>query len=700
MIGIVSAFPYVCMNAFKTIKMLTKLLQSGIAFHRNCLKVTFLFFLVLISAQNAFALYTNFSDSTEGRTFAVIVGISSYQSQDIPRLRFAHNDAIHYKEYLISNGVDSGDITMLLNEQATRYNIMIALYGLCIEKAKKGDKIYFYFSGHGDVESAMEFSTGYLLPHDSPAKVYAIGAIDVRQIQDYISNASSRGIQCILMVDACHSGNLAGGTEGSINIQKVLGTNWKDEIKILSCQPGEFSLEGTQWGNGRGVFSYFFINGIAGEADRNSDEHVTLNELSLYLNQKVPEAVPENPQYPVIRGNMQTRISKVNREFLAKHGGMEVKNLTKIDLKGRDDILLQHLDDTVKLNYRLFNAYLDSGLTVNNNSLPSAYYYYKKMPETASTKFVTQLMKHNLGAELMNAMNSKLTKLVDNKKIIYNLDEFQKLALEGSVIRDVLGDSLLNSLGFLPNAIFQESLTGLLTREDDAKKAGIKKLDTCIAINPYGSHFYYMRGQFHLLTRNYNRAIDDEVKALEHSPTFLMPYLVLAASYSEMGNTDTAITILNKVMDMDSTFTFIALNGISLQHLKNKKYIKALKYFNKSRKLNNNLTDTIQRIDNNLFMAYSCYQLGMIRKAVYFYNEVNRTDKMNCTYPLLLASCHSLLRNKHLSLKYFELALKCGNIDFAELNKIRDLDYIRSTKNYKKLVETYSVKGNPKEIIN
>ena len=29
-------------------------------------------------------------------------------------------------------------------------------------------------------------------------------------------------------------------------------------LKFFSCQPDEFSLEGQQWGGGRGVFSYFY----------------------------------------------------------------------------------------------------------------------------------------------------------------------------------------------------------------------------------------------------------------------------------------------------------------------------------------------------------------------------------------------------------------------------------------------------------
>jgi len=653
-------------------------------------------FLILffgLSISNAKTNTNDGDDPISKKTYALIVGISNYADPDIPKLKFAHIDAINFKEYLIATGVDSSHTTMLLNEEATRANIIMAFHKLSSETAQKGDRIYFYFSGHGDVESSLVLNPGYLLPNDSPSKLYALGALDVGYIENLVINASSRGVQCVLIVDACHAGKLAGGQEGSKRIQNVLGAEWEDEIKILSCQPGEFSREGIEWGNGRGVFSYIFINGLAGDADNDKDEFITLNELSIYLNQKVPEAAKPIPQYPVVRGNLQTVLSKVNRNYLTSLSKNKEVVLSKVNLKGSDAALLKDLDDTTISNYRNFNSYLDNGVTINNNSLPSAYYYYKQIPDSPSTKVVKELMKHNLGAELMNSMNSKLNKLVDNTKIIYDKNEFEVLALQGVAIREVLGDSLLRSLGFLANAIFQESLVGLLNRTNyPVKELAIKKLDTCIALNPFGSHFYYMRGEFYLLTRQYDLAIQDERKALNYSPTFLMPYLIQAAAYSELGKTDTAISILKKILELDTTFTYTALNGISLQFLRDKKYVKSIKYFQKARRYNNNLQDRAQRIDNDLFMAYSCYQLGMIKKAIYFYNRVSKADKTNCTYPLLISYCHSILHNKHRSLKYFERALKCGRIDQKQLDNEPDLDYIRDTDEYKELLLLYSKK--------
>ena len=39
----------------------------------------------------------------------------------------------------------------------------------------------------------------------------------------------------------------------------------------MSCQPNEYSIEGEQWGGGRGAFSYHLVDALYGLADANAD---------------------------------------------------------------------------------------------------------------------------------------------------------------------------------------------------------------------------------------------------------------------------------------------------------------------------------------------------------------------------------------------------------------------------------------------
>ncbi len=95
--------------------------------------------------------------SFEGKTYAVVVGISDYQDPGITDLRFADVDAKKFTEFLRSEAggsVDIENIKLLINEDATMAKFAIALDWLW-EVVGEEDQVYIYFSGHGDVEKRV-----------------------------------------------------------------------------------------------------------------------------------------------------------------------------------------------------------------------------------------------------------------------------------------------------------------------------------------------------------------------------------------------------------------------------------------------------------------------------------------------------------------------------------------------------------------
>ena len=184
---------------------------------KNIFTIALLSLSCIIHAQTTRGLSMPAETATkpEGKTYALIVGISKYKNPAIPQLQYADRDAVAFRNYLISTGVDSNNISLLINEKASYAETIMALDDICTQKAKAGDKVFFYFSGHGDVESHVVTNVGYLLTYDAPKTVYAISAVNIRTLQDYISTLSANGIEAIVITDACHSGNLAGGSEGT-----------------------------------------------------------------------------------------------------------------------------------------------------------------------------------------------------------------------------------------------------------------------------------------------------------------------------------------------------------------------------------------------------------------------------------------------------------------------------------------------------
>ena len=154
----------------------------------------------------------------EGTTRAVVIGISDYQSPNIPDLRFADKDARAFAEWLRSpagGAISDENIRLLTNEQATNARIGADLDWL-VEVSQEGDEAIIYFSGHGDVETKTFSQFGFLLAWDSPPINYKVGAYSIVYLQDVISTLSNlKKARVAIITDACHSGKLAGSTIGA-----------------------------------------------------------------------------------------------------------------------------------------------------------------------------------------------------------------------------------------------------------------------------------------------------------------------------------------------------------------------------------------------------------------------------------------------------------------------------------------------------
>lgn len=253
-----------------------------------------------------------------GKTFAVIVGISSYD-EGISKLDYAHRDAEEFDKFLRSKAggsVPEGNIRLLLNNEATYTAIYNALYWLQ-DTCEKNDLVYFYFSGHGDVENDI-FKDGYFLAANSPRFNYKHNAVRIEDLNKIAHSLSvENGAKVILITDACHSGKLAGTeTRGNFLAAEQLRTVRGNEIRITSCGPDQLSNEDERWGGGRGVFSYYLVKGLEGLADSSHDQAVTLDEIKNYLNKALLAdrvlAAKEHKQVPVVTGPPSTRLSSVD----------------------------------------------------------------------------------------------------------------------------------------------------------------------------------------------------------------------------------------------------------------------------------------------------------------------------------------------------------------------------------------------------
>ncbi len=247
----------------------------------------------------------------KNNTYALIIGISTYESQQIRQLQYGDKDASFFASYLMSKAggeVPRENIKILLNKEAdiaTIYTNLDWLKNTCSEN----DLVYIYFSGHGDIETTKIKSLGYLLAYNSPPNNYVNNAISIEDLNaDAQFITLEKKAKIILITDACHSGKLAGDFfkgKDFVNdqLQKVLN----DQVRLTACQTGQLANESVAWGGGRGAFSYYLLKGLNGFADNNASGEIALKDLKGYLSKSFEEdktMLDEKLiQNPVLDGN-------------------------------------------------------------------------------------------------------------------------------------------------------------------------------------------------------------------------------------------------------------------------------------------------------------------------------------------------------------------------------------------------------------
>ena len=100
----------------------------------------------------------------------------------------------------------------------------------------------------------------------------------------------------VLLTDSCHSGAVT--PDGDVQtINRSLIDVSRSVFSLTASRDRERSFESPDWGGGHGIFTYYVVRGLEGEADDNHDGIVTADELAEYVRRNVREATEakQNP---------------------------------------------------------------------------------------------------------------------------------------------------------------------------------------------------------------------------------------------------------------------------------------------------------------------------------------------------------------------------------------------------------------------
>ncbi|MBK9017598.1 MAG: caspase family protein [Saprospiraceae bacterium] len=457
-------------------------------------------------------------DLDNSTTRAVVIGISDYQAPAIPDLQFADRDANAFAEWLRSpagGSVPETNITLLTNAEATGGKFAMALTGL-IDECKPGEHAIIYFSGHGDVETKTVFQLGFLLCHDSPASNYMGGGFNLVNLQAVISTLAANGVQTLVVTDACRAGKLAGSTVNGAQLTNAnLAKPWNNEVKILSCQPNEFSIEGEQWGGGRGVFSYHLVEGLTGLADGNGDKAVNLMEIGRYLEERVPTEAAPHPQVPFTVGDRLATVAQVDADALAlleMDKSRQSTSFKTTGMRGLGDALLSKGDSAM---YQAFLAALDSGnlLEPAGNCADD---YYRQLVKVEGLRPVWGLMRRNFAAALQDEVQQALNALMESDPYEvnhwrFNAERYSRYPVYLARSLELVGENhylyktlLARKLYFEAYALMkQASEESDPVRRDSFRLLAKAKLLDALRLEPSAAYLYHAIGFMHFNTVPY-----------------------------------------------------------------------------------------------------------------------------------------------------------------------------------------------------
>ena len=212
---------------------------------------------------------------------ALIIGVANYEKTDANAI-YADKDAQQFYDYATMKlGVPTTNVKELINQKADRVEIGLAIKDWIIRTTKKGKTdIYIFFAGHGLAsDNGKEM---FLLPYDGSPRLLT-SAIKRKDLFNDIEQANPRSVTVFL--DTCYSG-ASRGTDMLISSRPItiraIEQSIPNNFTVFSAAAGDQTSKPLEEAK-HGMFSYFLMKGMEGDADVNNDNKITASELHAYL---------------------------------------------------------------------------------------------------------------------------------------------------------------------------------------------------------------------------------------------------------------------------------------------------------------------------------------------------------------------------------------------------------------------------------
>jgi Caspase domain len=216
------------------------------------------------------------------RKLALLVGNGIYDNQKYTYLAKSAEDVHALAEVLRNPNTGAFDnIQELIDEPENTIRQTIDIF---FAEKKRDDLLLLYLTGHGDIDRQSEW---YFICRDTkPGQLFstAISAGIIRKIME-----NCRSDQQIIILDSCYGGAFFEGSKGAIAVEESIKNQLtgRGRVVLAATSATQLAWEGDQ---PTSIFTSYLVQGIqTGEADKNKDGYITVDDWFEYASEQVRE---------------------------------------------------------------------------------------------------------------------------------------------------------------------------------------------------------------------------------------------------------------------------------------------------------------------------------------------------------------------------------------------------------------------------
>lgn len=228
----------------------------------------------------------NIKRATPRDAVAIVIGIQNYKR--VSKADFANNDAKEFYEYAIRGlGIKPENIKLLLDEEADEIEIVKAFQNwLPLQVSKNKTDVFVFYSGHG--LPSEDGQSLYFLPYGVDKQFLSRTAVGQKDVVSALLASKPKSVT--MFIDSCYSG-LSRTGETLLASARPISLKSKDigyppEFTVISASsPDQISSSSPELQHG--IFSFYLMKGMEGDADINKDGKITAGEMQQYVSDKV-----------------------------------------------------------------------------------------------------------------------------------------------------------------------------------------------------------------------------------------------------------------------------------------------------------------------------------------------------------------------------------------------------------------------------